>query len=156
MQQKVSWGDHKVLDSDCVLCYPLTNLGESLLSALSNGQMQLAVSGSPTAAGTATGYVIMQSSAALVSLWVPSLTSGSVTLAVYDMLGPIGERLLTTFTAVTVATAEPVVWEATSINQRLKFVVTTTGACEFYVYVRAVAPASGGAGGGAGYFPSGW
>jgi hypothetical protein len=127
------------------------------MSALAHGQMQLVVEASPTGAATSTGYAVLQSSAALVSLWVPSLTSGTVTLAVYDSLGEIGSRLLTTFDVVSAATAEPVVQALTDINQRLSFVVTSTGTCQFKVYVRAVAPAAGGAGGGgSGYFPSGW
>lgn len=107
-------------------------------------------------AGSRSATVSLQASAVLVSVWVPSLTSGAVTVQVREWLGEGITRVIHTFAAISAPTAEPVVWESDAVNQTLQITATYTGACRVEIYVRPVSRGAAAGGGGSSYFPSGW
>lgn len=73
-----------------------------------------------------------------VSLWVGSVTSGSLTITVYTLTDEGKEVVLITFPEVTTGTAALLLRKSAVTMQRFRIVATYDDICEYEVYVRAI------------------
>lgn len=80
----------------------------------------------------------IQSDSLIATLWVSSISSGSLTVSVYTLTDEGKELLLFSFPAVTAVSTNLLLRKAGVSMQRFKVVATYTGICEYEVYVRAV------------------
>lgn len=87
----------------------------------------------------------IQSDSVLVTLWVNSVTSGTLSVVVYTLTDAGKQRAIITFPAVVGPTAELIIAQSSACMQRFRVVATYTGVCDYEVYVRAT---SGGGSGG--------
>jgi hypothetical protein len=90
------------------------------------------------AAGTTSKEGSLQTDSLLCSLWVDSVTSGTLTVSVYTLTDTGKEALLFTFPVITTATTNLLLKRKGVSMSRFRVVATYTGICQYEVYVRAI------------------
>lgn len=101
------------------------------------GTQDRVISEVTTVAGSTTREGSIQSDSVLVTLWVNSVTSGSLSLVVYTLTDTGREKAIITFPTVSAPTVELILAQSSPSLQRFKVVATYTGVCDYEVYVRA-------------------
>lgn len=96
--------------------------------------------------GTTIREFSIQSDTVLVSLFVNSVTSGSLDVVVYTLTDEGKEKDIITFPTVAAPSAELTLKKAELCLSRVKIVVTYTGICDYEIYGRAVNSSSSGGG----------
>jgi len=105
------------------------------------GTQERLISESVGAAGTTIREGSILSDSLLATLWVNSITSGSLTVSIYTLTDTGKEALLFSFPAL-VAPSTTLVLQKSGISlQRFRVQATYTGACDYEVYIRAVSGA---------------
>lgn len=100
-------------------------------------QVQL-VAESTTGSGTTTREGSVQSSAILVSLFVNSIASGTLSVTVRTLTDTGKEVDIITFPVVSGPTANLLLRKSGDTLQRFKVIATYTDSCEYEIYVKAV------------------
>jgi hypothetical protein len=95
-----------------------------------------------TAAGTTSKEGVIQSDSLLCTLWVDSVSSGSLDVSVYTLTDTGKEALLFSFPTALAATPSLVLRQSSVSMSRFIVRATYTGVCQYEVYVRAVSGAS--------------
>lgn len=80
----------------------------------------------------------IQSDALLVTLWVDSVSSGSLSVVVYTLTDTGKEAELITFPSISAPTTSLLLKKSGVSMQRFRIEATYTGACTYEVYVRAI------------------
>lgn len=74
----------------------------------------------------------------LVSLWVPTVTSGTLSVKVYTLSDSGKEVVLITFPILSAGTTELLLRKSAVTLQRFRIEATYTGVVEYEIYVRAI------------------
>jgi hypothetical protein len=90
------------------------------------------------AAGVTSRDGSIQSDALLVSLWVSSVTSGTLSVKVYTLTDDGREVELISFPTVSAPTTSLLLKKSGVSLQRFRVEATYTGICEYEIYVRAI------------------
>ena len=90
------------------------------------------------AAGVTSRDGSIQSDALLVSLWVSSISSGTLSVKVYTLTDDGREVELISFPTVSSPTTSLLLKKSGVSLQRFRVEATYTGVCEYEVYVRAI------------------
>lgn len=93
---------------------------------------------STAAAGTTSKDGSVQSDSILVSLWVDSVTSGTLDVKVYTLTDNGKELEIITFPTISAPSTELLLKKSGVSLQRFRVEVTYTGVCSYEVYVRAI------------------
>lgn len=89
-------------------------------------------------AGTTSKEGSIQSDSLIATLWVDSVTSGSLTVTV-STLTDVGKEIdVITFPAITAPTTNLLLKKSGVSMQRFKVTATYTGVCEYEIYIRAI------------------
>lgn len=91
-----------------------------------------------SAAGTTSKEGSIQSDALLVTLWVDSVTSGSLSVKVYTLTDTGKEAELISFPVISAPTTSLLLKKSGVSMQRFRVEATYTGSCQYEVYVRAI------------------
>lgn len=102
------------------------------------GTQERFLTDAPTAAGTTTKDGSIDSDSLLVTLWVDSVTSGTLSLTVYTLTDEDKVKDIINFPTVSAPSTELLLRKAAISLQRFRIVATYTGGCEYEVYVRAI------------------
>lgn len=91
-----------------------------------------------TGAGSTDRQSSVQTDSLLASLWVNSVTSGTLSVSVYTLTDNGKEVLLFSFPVLSAPTANLLLKKSGVSMSRFRVVATYTGICDYEVYVRAV------------------
>lgn len=89
-------------------------------------------------AGTTSKEGSIQSDSLLATLWIDSITSGTLSVSVYTLTDSGKEVLLFSFPTIAAPSTELLLKKSGTSLQRFRIVATYTGVCNYEVYVRAV------------------
>lgn len=89
-------------------------------------------------AGTTSKEGSLQSDSLLATLWVDSITSGTLSVTVYTLTDEGKEAELISFPSISAPTTSLLLKKSGVSLQRFRVEATYTGACTYEVYVRAV------------------
>lgn len=101
------------------------------------GTQERLISESTTGAGSSSKEGSIQSDSLLATLWVGSVTSGTLTVSVYTLTDTGKEVLLFSFPAISAPTSNLLLKKAGVSLQRFRVEATYTGVCNYEVYIRA-------------------
>lgn len=90
-----------------------------------------------TGAGTSEREGSIQSDSLLATLWVNSISSGTLSVVVYTETEPGKDRDIITFPTVSAPSSELLMRKAGVSLQKFRVVVTYTGVCDYEIYIRA-------------------
>lgn len=102
------------------------------------GTQDRVISESPSSAGTTSREGSVQTDSLMATLWVDSVTSGTLDVSVYTLTDAGKEVLLFSFPTITSPTGNLLLKKAGVTMQRFRVVATYTGSCSYEVYVRAI------------------
>jgi hypothetical protein len=102
------------------------------------GSQERLIAESPASAGSTSREGSIQSDSLLVTLWVDSVTSGSLTVTVYTLTDTGKEVGVISFPAVAAPTTQLLLRKSAISLQRFRVVASYTGGCSYEVYVRAI------------------
>lgn len=102
------------------------------------GTQERLISETTAGAGSTAREGSVASDTLLVSLWVNSVDSGSLTVTAYTLTDEGKQVQIISFPALTTGTTDLLLKKSAISLQRFKIVATYTGACSYEVYVRAI------------------
>lgn len=102
------------------------------------GTQELLINETTTAAGSTSKQGSIQSDSLLATLWVNSVTSGTLTVTAYTLTDEGKEVALFSFPVLATGTVDLLLKKSGVSMQRFRIVATYTGVCSYEVYVRAV------------------
>lgn len=105
---------------------------------IQNGVQSRVIHESTTAAGSTSVDGSIQSDSLIATLWVESITAGTLSVSVYTLTDNDKELLLFSFPDITSVSTNLLLRKAGVSMQRFKVVATYTGSCTYEVHVRAV------------------
>lgn len=105
------------------------------------GTQDRLIAESTTQAGTTSKEGSISSDSLLCTLWVDSVTSGSLDVSVFTLTDNGKEVLLFSFPSISAPTVNLLMKKSGISMQRFRVVATYTGSCSYEVYIRAVAGA---------------
>lgn len=107
---------------------------------LNLGDQQLVVSESTTAAGVTRREVVLQSDTILLTLWVNSITSGTLTVKCYSFIGDDFSRKVELFSFPVISAATTILLQdrAPVTTQKVVVEATYTGAVDYEIHARAI------------------
>ncbi len=105
---------------------------------INTGTQERLIAEATTAAGTTVREGSIRSDSVLVSLWVGSVTSGSLSVTVYTLTEEGKEVDIITFPVVGAPTVELLLRKSAVSLQRFRVAATYTGVCNYEIYVRAI------------------
>jgi hypothetical protein len=105
---------------------------------IQNGVQSRVIQESTTAAGSTSVDGSIQSDSLIATLWVDSITSGTLSVSIYTLTDNGKELLLFSFPDITSVSTNLLLRKAGVSMQRFKVVATYTGTCSYEVHVRAV------------------
>ena len=91
-----------------------------------------------TVAGSTSRESSIQSDSLLATLWVDSVTSGTLSVSVYTLTDTGKELLLFSFPVVSAPTVNLLLKKSGIAMSRFRVVATYTGICQYEVYIRAI------------------
>lgn len=109
-----------------------------------SGTQERLIAESPAAAGSTSREGSVMSDSILATLWVNSITSGTLTVSVYTLTDTGKEVLLFSFPVLAAPSTTLVLQKSGVSLQRFRVQATYTGACDYEVYIRAISGASSG------------
>ena len=101
------------------------------------GTQDRLLSETTSGSGVTSAQGSVQSDTLLISVWVSSITSGSLTIQVYTLTEDNQEVLILTVPAITAVTPALVLNSTTLTMQKFRVEATYTGICSYNVYVKA-------------------
>lgn len=108
------------------------------MANLEPGSTERLIADAPTGAGSRSQEISIMSDTALVSLYVNSISSGSLTVSVYTLTDVGKEVLLFSFPVLVAGTTNLLLRRASVTMSRVRVQATYTGACDYEVYLRAI------------------
>jgi hypothetical protein len=111
----------------------------TLTVPLPSGKTTTLLRETAAAAGTRTVVFPIDSDSVLISLWVDSITSGSLDVAVYTQTEDGKQTQIISFPTISAPTAELLLRKAALAMSVVKVVVTTTGIATFEVRAKGLA-----------------
>lgn len=102
------------------------------------GTQERVIAETTLASGTTEFNGSIKSDAILATLWVDSVTSGSLTVSVYTLTDEGKEAFLFSFPTISAPTASLVLKKSGVLMQRFLIRATYTGVCSYEIYVRAI------------------
>lgn len=105
---------------------------------INTGTQERLIAESTTEAGSTIKEGSIKSDSLLVSLWVDSVTSGDLSVAVYTLTDSGKETEVILFPTISSPTTELLLRKSAVALQRFRVVVTYSGVCTYEVYVRAI------------------
>ncbi len=102
------------------------------------GTQEKIISETTSGAGSTERESSIQSDSLVATLWVDSVTSGSLSVSVYTETEEGKSLLLFTFPTISAPTTELVLKKSGVSMSRFRIVATYTGICQYEVYVRAI------------------
>lgn len=102
------------------------------------GTQERLISETTSGAGTTSKEGSVASDTLLVSLWVNSISSGSLTVTAYTLTDEGKQVQIISFPVLTSGTTDLLLKKSAISLQRFKVTATYTGACSYEVYVRAI------------------
>lgn len=102
------------------------------------GTQERLITETTTGLGVTSREGSIQSDSLLATLWVNSVSSGNLSVAVYTMTDNGKEVLLFTFPTLTAPTVNLLLKKSGISMQRFRVVATYSGICDYEVYIRAV------------------
>lgn len=103
-----------------------------------SGTQDRVISEVTTGSGTTSREGSVQSGGLLATLWVNSVTSGTLTVSVYTLTDTAKEVLLFSFTPVVAGSVDLMLRMGGPCMQRFRVKAVYTGVCSYEIYVRAV------------------
>jgi len=103
-----------------------------------NGTQELLIKQTTLASGTSSKEGVIQSDSLLCTLWVDSITSGTLNVSVYTLTDTGKEVLLFSFPTLTAPSTELLLKKSGVSMQRFRVVATYTGVCQYEIYARAL------------------
>lgn len=105
---------------------------------INTGTQERLVGESTTGAGVTSREGSIKSDSLVATLWVGTITSGTLTVSVYTLTDVGKEVLLFSFPVVSAPTTNLLLKKAGVSLQRFRIVASYTGVCSYEIYVRAV------------------
>lgn len=105
---------------------------------LNNGTQERLISETAVAGGSTVKEGSIKSDSLLVSLWVNSITTGTLSLKVYTLTDTGKGVEIIDFPAISTGTTNLLLKKSAVSLQRFRVVATYTGGCSYEVYVRAI------------------
>lgn len=105
---------------------------------INSGTQERVIAEAPSAAGVKSIEGSIKSDTLLVTLWVNSVTSGTLNVSVYTLTDTGKETEVITFPSITSGTTELLLKKSAVSLQRFRVEATYTGGCDYEVYVRAI------------------
>jgi hypothetical protein len=105
---------------------------------LNNGTQERLISETTVASGTTVKEGSIKSDSLLVSLWVDSVSSGTLSITVYTLTDTGKEVEVITFPTLSTNTTNLLLRKSAVSLQRFRVVATYTGVCTYEIYVRAI------------------
>lgn len=102
------------------------------------GTQELLISETTIGAGVTTKQGSIQSDSLLASLWVDSVSSGTITVVVSTLVDDGMESELFSFPVVSAGTVNLLLRKSGNSMQRFVVRATYTGVCSYRVYIRAI------------------
>lgn len=96
------------------------------------------ISETTTGAGTTPSEGSVLTDSLLATLWVDSVTSGTLSVSVYTLTDTGKEVLLFSFPTISAPTTNLLLKKSGVTMQRFRIVATYTGVCQYEVYIRAM------------------
>lgn len=103
-----------------------------------NGTQERFIAEITEGAGTTVKEGSIQTDSLLATLWVNSISSGSISVVVYTETEPGKADDIITFPTVNAPTTELLIRKSAVALQRFRVVVTYTGICDYEIYIRAI------------------
>lgn len=105
---------------------------------INNGTQERLIDEITVGSGSTVREGSIKSDSILVSLWVDSVTSGTLSVSVYTLTDAGKETEVITFPDISSNTTELLLRKSAVSLQRFRVVANYTGVCEYEVYVRAI------------------
>lgn len=105
---------------------------------LNNGTQERLISETTVAGGSTVKEGSIKSDSLLVSLWVDSVSSGTLSITVYTLTDAGKEVEVITFPTLSTNTTNLLLRKSAVSLQRFRVVATYTGVCSYEIYVRAI------------------
>lgn len=102
------------------------------------GTQEKLIAESTSGAGTTSREGSIQSDSLVATLWVNSVTSGSLSVSVYTLTDTGKEVVLFSFPVLTATTVNLLLRKSGISLQRFRVAATYTGQCDYEIYIRAV------------------
>lgn len=103
-----------------------------------NGTQERLIQEVTLGAGTTSKEGVIQTDSLLATLWVNSVTSGTLSVSVYTLTDNGKDVLLFSFPVISAATTDLLLKKSGISMARFRIEATYTGICDYEIYVRAV------------------
>lgn len=108
---------------------------------LVEGKQEQLIAETTTGAGSTVREGSIDTDSLLATVWINSITSGTLAISVYTLTDIGKEKLLFSFPTLSAGSTELLLRKSGVSLQRYKVVATYTNTCSYEVYIRAVAGA---------------